>query len=149
MPTLPTPIVAERIEEAIKSDVRFIWLCGNCESDHNTINRFRGEKVSEVLKDIFKQIVLLLAREGLVSLKDAYVDGTKIEANANRYTFVWGNAIKTSKERMVKQLDELWEYAQGVTKEELKDTAPLDFKTIDADKVQETVQAIEVAIKDK
>ena len=82
-------------------------------------------------------------------MKDAYVDGTKIEANANRYTFVWGNAIKTSKERMVKQLDELWEYAQGIAKEELKDPAPLDFKTIDADKVKETVQAIEEAIKDK
>jgi hypothetical protein len=140
---------SRKIEEAIKSDVRFIWLCGNCEPDHNTINRFRGEKVSEVLKDIFKQLVLLLAEEGLVSLKDAYVDGTKIEANANRYTFVWGNAIKTSKERMIKQLDELWEYAQGIAKEELKDTAPLDFKTIDADKVKETVQTIEEAIKDK
>jgi len=105
--------------------------------------------VSEVLKDIFKQIVLLLAEEGLVSLKDAYIDGTKIEANANRYTFVWGNAIKTSKEKMVKQLDELWEYAQGIAKEELKDAAPLDFKTIDANKVKETVQAIEEAIQDK
>jgi len=140
---------SRKIEEAIKSDVRFIWLCGNCEPDHNTINRFRGDKVSEVLKDIFKQIVLLLAEEGLVSLKDAYVDGTKIEANANRYTFVWGNAIKTSKERMIKQLDELWEYAQDIAKEELKDTAPIDFKTIDADKVKETVQVIEEAIKDK
>ncbi len=140
---------SRKIEEAIKSDVKFIWLCGNCEPDHNTISRFRGDKVAGVLKDIFKQIVLLLAKEGLVSLKDAYIDGTKIEANANRYTFVWGNAIKTSKERMVKQLDELWEYAQGIAKEELKDTAPLDFKTIDADKVKETVQAIEEAIKDK
>jgi transposase len=140
---------SRKIEEAIKSDVRFIWLCGNCEPDHNTINRFRSDKVSEALKDIFKQIVLLLAEEGLVSLQDAYVDGTKIEANANRYTFVWGNAIKTSKERMIKQLDELWEYAQGIDKEELRDTTPLDFKTIDADKVKETVQAIEEAIKDK
>jgi transposase len=140
---------SRKIEEAIKSDVRFIWLCGNCEPDHNTINRFRSDKVSEALKDIFKQIVLLLAEEGLVSLQDAYVDGTKIEANANRYTFVWGNAIKTSKERMIKQLDELWEYAQGIAKEELRDTTPLDFKTIDADKVKETVQAIEEAIKDK
>jgi Transposase DDE domain/Transposase domain (DUF772) len=149
MLTSPTLNSSRKIEEAIKSDVRFIWLCGNCEPDHNTINRFRGDKVSEVLKDIFKQIVLLLAEEGLVSLKDAYIDGTKIEANANRYTFVWGNAIKTSKEKMVKQLDELWEYAQGIAKEELKDAAPLDFKTIDANKVKETVQAIEEAIKDK
>lgn len=50
---------------------------------------------------------------------------------------------------MVKQLDELWQYAQSVAKDELRDTAPLDFKTIDADKVKETVQNIEDAIKDK
>jgi transposase len=90
---------SRRIEEAIKSNIHLIWLCGNTEPDHNTINRFRSHKAAPVLKDIFKQIVLLLAQEGLVSLKEAYVDGTKIEANANRYTFVWGNAIKTNKER--------------------------------------------------
>jgi transposase len=140
---------SRKIEEALRSDINFIWLCGNCDPDHNTINRFRSEKAAPVLKDIFKQIVLLLAQEGLVSLKEAYVDGTKIEANANRYTFVWGNAIKTNKEKMVKQLDELWQYAQSVAKEELKDTAPLDFKTIDADKVKQTVKNIEEAIKDK
>jgi hypothetical protein len=126
-----------------------VWLCGNCEPDHNTINRFRSQKVAPLLKDIFKQIVLLLAQEGLVSLKEIYVDGTKIEANANRYTFVWGNAIKTNKEKMVKQLDELWQYAQAIAKEELKDTTPLDFKTIDAQKVTEAVKNIEEAIKDK
>ena len=140
---------SRKIEEAIKSNIYLVWLCGNCEPDHNTINRFRSKKVAPILKDIFKQIVLLLAQEGLVSLKDIYVDGTKIEANANRYTFVWGNAIKTSKERMVKQLDELWQYAQSIAKDELKDTASLDFKTIDADKVTETVKQIEEAIKDK
>jgi hypothetical protein len=50
--------------------------------------------------------------EGVLSIKDIYVDGTKIEANANRYTFVWGNAIKTNKEKMKKQLEELWQYTQ-------------------------------------
>jgi transposase len=140
---------SRKIEDAIKSNIYLVWLCGNCEPDHNTINRFRSQKAAPVLKDIFKQIVLLLAQEGLVSLKEIYVDGTKIEANANRYTFVWGNTIKTNKEKMVKQLDELWGYAQTVAKEELKDTAPLDFKTIDAQKVTETVKNIEEAIKGK
>jgi len=140
---------SRKIEEAIKSNIHFIWLCGNNEPDHNTINRFRSEKVAPVLKGIFKQIVILLAEEGLVSLKDQYVDGTKLEANANRYTFVWGNAIKTNKEKMAKQLDELWQYAQTIAGEELKDTAPIDFKTIDAEKVNQTISAIEEAIKDK
>lgn len=55
------------------------------------------------------QVVELLAQEGLLSLKELYVDGTKLEANAHKYTFVWGNSIKTNKEKMKKQLDELWQ----------------------------------------
>ena len=47
-----------------------------------------------------------------LDLKEVYTDGTKIEANANRYTFVWGKAIKSSKERIAKQLEELWGYYQ-------------------------------------
>jgi transposase len=45
---------SRKIEEAIKSNLYFIWLCGMNEPDHNTINRFRGKKVAPVLKDIFK-----------------------------------------------------------------------------------------------
>jgi transposase len=138
---------SRKIEEAMKSNIYFIWLCGDAEPDHNTINRFRGEKIAPVLKDIFKQIVLLLAEEGLVSLQDIYVDGTKIEANANRYSFVWGKAIKTNKEKMVKQLDELWQYAQTVATKELQDTAPTEYATIDPEKVKHTIEVIEEAIK--
>jgi transposase len=68
-----------------------MWLTGMKTPDHNTINRFRSEKLSSILKQIFSQIVLLLAQEGIVSLKEAvFTDGTKIESVANRYTFVWG-----------------------------------------------------------
>ncbi len=63
-------------------------------ADHNTIARFRSKKLRIVFKDIFKQIVLMLAEEGLVTLKQVYTDGTKIESMAGRHTFVWGNAIK-------------------------------------------------------
>ena len=71
-----------------------MWLCGMQRPDHNTINRFRTEKLKGVLKEVFGQVVLLMSEEGLVNIKQLYVDGTKIEANANKYTFVWGKAIK-------------------------------------------------------
>src|SRR3954464_27954 len=140
---------SRKIEEAIKSNIHLIWLCGNTEPDHHTINRFRSHKAAPVLKDIFKQIVLLLAHEGRVSLKEAYVDGTKIEANANRYTFVWGNAIKTNKEKMHQQLNELWQYAQSVAASEMDDTDPSGFDKIDAEKVNSTIEKINEALKDK
>lgn len=140
---------SRKIENEIKSNIYYIWLCGNSEPDHNTINRFRGVRLSSYLKDIFKQIVFLLIDQKLLSIKDIYIDGTKIEANANRYSFVWGKSIATRKKKMIEQIDALWEYTQKVVAKELSDTEKLDFKTISPNKVAETVKKIEEALKDK
>jgi transposase len=140
---------SRRIEESIQSNIYLIWLCGGNEPDHNTINRFRSSKLQSYLKDIFKQIVVLLASEGLLSLKNIYVDGTKIEANASRYSFVWGKTIKNNKEKMAKELDSLWEYTQKVASDELRDTAPINFHEIDSAKLKETIDRIDTALKDK
>lgn len=140
---------SRKIEAALKENIHYMWLSGMSTPDHNTINRFRSERLKEVLRQVFTQVVLLLAEEGLLNIKELYTDGTKIEANANRYTFVWGKAIKTSKERIKKQLAELWQYAQNVSAAELPDTDPSGFDKIDADKVEKTIEQINEALKDK
>lgn len=140
---------SRRIEALLTRDVQFMWLAGMATPDHNTINRFRSDKLKGVLKDVFTQIVTLLVNSGHVGLKDINVDGTKIEANANRYTFVWGNAIKTNKEKMSAQLQQLWEYAESVAAEELKDKRPTSFAPVDPGAVQKTIAEINDALKDK
>lgn len=140
---------SRRIEEAVSTNIHFMWLAAMNTPDHNTINRFRSERLKDVLQQIFTQVVQLLVAGGLLNIKELYVDGTKIEANANRYTFVWGKAIKTSKEKIRKQLDALWQYAQKVAAHEMSDTDPTDFDKIDADKVEQTIQKINEALKDK
>lgn len=140
---------SRRIEALISRDVHFMWLAALNTPDHNTINRFRSDRLKDVLKDVFTKIVTLLAESGQIGLKDINVDGTKIEANANRYTFVWGNAIKTNKEKMAMQLQELWEYAEGIAAAELKDKRPANFAPIDPEVVQQTITAINDALKDK
>ena len=140
---------SRRIENEIKSNIYYIWLCGNSEPDHNTINRFRGKILSEYLKDIFKQIVIMLSDNGVINLKQIYVDGTKIEANANKYTFVWGKSVAKNKAKMLEKIDELWAYAQEVAKEEMKDTHKIEYKNVSAEVIAETVQKIEEALKDK
>src|ERR1700712_5259360 len=110
---------SRKIEAALKENIHFMWLSAMTYPDHNTINRFRSERLKEVLRKIFTEVVLLLSAEGLLSLKDIYTDGTKMEANANRYTFVWGNAIKHHKEKIKIQINELWQYAQKVAATEM------------------------------
>ena len=140
---------SRKIEEALQQNICFMWLAGMSKPDHNTINRFRGQRLQKTLQPIFTQVVLLLCEEGLLSVKDLYTDGTKIEANANRYTFVWGNAIKGNREKIKQQLNELWQYAQGVAASELDDTDPSGFDKIDSEKVNQTIATINEAIKDK
>jgi transposase len=140
---------SRKLEAATKENIHFMWLAGMQQPDHNTINTFRGRRLQDALKNIFTQVVELLVEEGVLSLKDINVDGTKIEANANRYTFVWGNAIKTSKEKMKKQLDELWQSTQKVAAEESDQPTPPDFTTISKEKVAQTIEKIDKALKEK
>ena len=138
---------SRKLEAATKENIHFMWLAGMQQPDHNTINTFRGKRLQDALKSIFTQIVELLAEAGVLSLKDIYVDGTKIEANANRYTFVWGNAIKTNKEKMKKQLEELWQYTQKVAAAESDQPTPPDFTVISKEKVAQTIEKIEYALQ--
>ena len=142
---------SRKIEEALQQNIHFMWLSGMSTPDHNTINRFRSSKgLSEEFKKIFTQVAELLAAEGLLSIRELYTDGTKIEANANRYTFVWGNAIKTNKERIKLQLEVLWNYAKSIAASELDDdNDPNGFKKIEKEKVEQTIANINEALKDK
>ena len=140
---------SRKIEQALSENIHFMWLSGQNNPDHNTINDFRGKRLKGHLKKIFNQVVLLLVEQGVVNLKDLYVDGTKIEANANRYTFVWGKSIKNNKVRIQKQLKELWSYVEKVYKDEQHIPNTPDFEAIDADKVEATINTINQALKGK
>jgi len=140
---------SRKIEEMLKENIHMMWISGMNKPDHHTINRFRSERLKKVLEKIFSQIVELLAEAGQLNIKEIYVDGTKIEANANRYTFVWGKAIKKSKERIKQQLKELWEYSQKIASEEEKEEEEEEFDDIDPEKVKETINKIDEALKDK
>ncbi|MEI8033728.1 MAG: IS1182 family transposase [Chlorobiaceae bacterium] len=139
---------SRKLEAAVMENIHFMWLAGMSQPDHHTINRFRSERLKNSIKDIFRRVVLLLADSGLVSLKEVYTDGTKIEANANKYSFVWGKAIKYNKANMARQLEELWRYTQEVAQEEFSQEIP-DFAGIDAEQVSRTIEQINEALKDK
>lgn len=140
---------SRKMESALKENIHFMWLSGMNKPDHNTINRFRSERLKDVLKTVFSQVVMLLSEAGHLSLKEIYTDGTKLEAQANRYTFVWGNAIKTSKNRIEEQLKDLWSYAEKIAADELKDETPSTFAPVNADQVRDTIQKIDQALEGK
>ena len=93
-----------KMEQLLKRDVNFMWLSGMQRPDFNTINLFRKNRLADVVDDIFTQVVQLLVDGKFVSLDVQYIDGTKIEASANKYTFVWKKATKTNQDKLDKKV---------------------------------------------
>lgn len=137
------------IEEQLKENIHFMWLSGMSRPDHNTLFRFRSKRLKGEIKKIFSMVVALLVEEEVISIQEAYLDGTKIEANANRYTFVWGRAIKTSKDRIKDQLESLWNYVDQVCRKEQEELETPDFKELSGEKVEKLIEQINEALQDK
>ena len=84
----------DRIVELCERDLAFIWLTRGQKPKRDAFYEFKGKKLtSEILDDLNYQFLRRLQKEGLVTQKELFIDGTKIEANANRYTFVWRGTI--------------------------------------------------------
>ena len=104
---------SRRIEELLRRDIYFMWLAGMKRPDFRTINYYRGKRLKEGFDSVFTQVVELLHEEGFVSLKVQYIDGTKIESVANKYTFVWRGSIekhdaklKAKTETLLRQIEQ-------------------------------------------
>lgn len=109
-----------KIERACRRDVNFMWLLqGRKAPDHNTIARFRTGRVASAIESLFSQVVKKIAERDSVEFKNVFIDGTKIEANANKYTFVWKKTIS-------KYQDKLYEKSLKII-EEINATFEMDF----------------------
>lgn len=91
---------SRKIEQQLKENVLYMWLGGCIKPDFRTINYFRGKRLKDSFQDIFTQVVELLHKHGFVSLDTQYIDGTKIESMANKYTFVWRGSVEKNDTRL-------------------------------------------------
>jgi transposase len=102
---------SRRIAKALREDINFLWLSRMNQPDFRTVNRFRGEILRETIEVLFTELAEELLDMGLVDFEQLFVDGTKVEANANKYSFVWKKSTEKYKaklqENVKKMLDEV------------------------------------------
>ncbi|SQB38703.1 ISCpe5, transposase [Clostridium perfringens] len=92
---------SRELEKACIRDVNFRWLLQEQKApSHNTIARFKSSRMKYCLEDLFNQLVLKLNEKDEIKFENLLIDGTKIEANANRYTFVWKKSTKKFEEKL-------------------------------------------------
>ena len=107
-----------QIAKALNENVNYMWLSGMNKPNFRTINRFRGVMMQEVIEDIFTSVLQYLIEHGYVNLETYFVDGTKIEANANRYSFVWRKSTENYKKNLQEKVRQIMEEVERVNEEE-------------------------------
>ena len=116
-----------RIEQSLKRDIHYIWLAGYEKPDFITINRFRN-RVKDEIDNVFTQLVLILAERGFVSLEVEYIDGTKIESKANRYTFVWKKTVVKNRAKLQQKIRALLgQIDEAIAQENAAQNEEVDF----------------------
>ena len=99
----------DRIVELCKRDLAFIWLSQGEQPKRDAFYDFINKKLTpEILDDLNYQLLRRLKKEGLITLEALFIDGTKIEANANRYTFVWRGTLNYHLVGLLDSIDSLY-----------------------------------------
>lgn len=151
-----------QMAKLLVENIAYMWLSGMQTPDFRTINRFRSVRLYGKFDHIFTQVVNLLHDEGLVSLDVQYIDGTKIESVANKYTFVWRGSTEKNKAKLearVKSvledaerelaIEESEESSQELTSEEMRLRADRILKKMDSEgltyrKIRKEVEKVKV-----
>ena len=130
-----------KMERLLVENIAFMWLSGMQRPDFRTINLFRSKRLAGKFDSLFTQVVLLLNEEGFVSLDVQYIDGTKIESVANKYSFVWKGSVEKNKARLESKVRTVLEMAE--------ETLALEEKESEEELSSEEMERRAEAILDK
>ena len=118
---------SRQIAKQCRENVKVMWLTGFQKPDFRTINKFRSEKLKDSIEEIFIATVQLLNKKGYVSLEKYFVDGTKIESAANKYTFVWKKAVEKNEKKLDEKLKVFLNDVEEITRKEDQVYGDKDF----------------------
>ncbi|MFV8342629.1 transposase [Flavobacterium sp. XS2P39] len=131
-----------KIARAANENIYFMWLSGGLQPDFRTINDFRGKKLKGNIDKLFSQLVTMMVDLELISLEKQFVDGTKIEANAHKYSFVWKKAVEKNKDRLQGKINAVLADIGSAIESDMIHTDNQTDTKIDSEKLQEKIREI-------
>lgn len=131
-----------KIAKALDENVHFMWLSGKQYPSFSTINRFRSERLKNQINTLFKQVVLLLVDMGQISLNVSYLDGTKIESVANKYTFVWRKSVEKNKAKLETKIRSILEQIDEGIAQDNNDQDSDQASPIDSQELKERIKRL-------
>ena len=103
-----------QIAASLEKDIHFMWLSAMQRPSFRTINGFRSGAMKKLIEEVFGQVLSFLIAHHYVKLENYFVDGTKLRADAHKYSHVWASNTERYKkslhqriEGLLKEIDEL------------------------------------------
>ena len=139
-----------KMEKALLENIHFMWLSGRSTPDFRTINYFRGHRLKGEIDTLFASIVKMLVELGHVSLERQYIDGTKIESVANRYTFVWKGSVEKNKAKLDEKIQKvLAEIHAHIKTDNAEVNAPDKSMVINSEELSRKISELNEAVNQK
>lgn len=134
---------SRRIAKALREDILFKFLSGMQTPDFRTINKFRSSHLKGVIDQVFASQVEFCLEQGYIKLENYFVDATKIEANANRNTYVWGKNVNRHKATTQQKVIEILKYIEQINQQE-----DLQYRDADLEELGEGIKVSAEKVKE-
>ena len=97
------------LEDNCRVNMRYMYLMDYATPSYRTFGYFINEVLADSVEDLFNEINRVIFKKEHVDLNHLYIDGSKFEANANKYTWVWKKATEKSRYRLFAKITSLFE----------------------------------------
>ncbi len=136
-----------KMEDLTKDSVRMMWLAQGYEPSYRTINRFRvNPHMKELIRQCFVQFRVQLIQENVIDQEALFIDGTKVEANANKFTFVWKKAVEKHHRHLVDKSNEM--YNELVEKRIIPELKKENDEQLSVEELTQIAETLEEVIED-
>jgi len=147
---------SRKIAKAVRENIHYMWLSGENRPDFRTINDFRGSRMKGVIDEVFAEVLEYLLEAGKVKLEHYFVDGTKIEADANKHKVVWAKRKGTYHKRVREQIGELLKQIEAENEAEQAEYGEEDLEErrgsggeIDSEKLRERIEKLNQRLRER
>jgi transposase len=148
---------SRRIAKALRENIHFMWLSGENRPDFRTLNGFRSGRMKPVIDEVFSLVIEHLVEAGYVEMENYFVDGTKIEANANKHKVVWAKRNHTYQKRVREQIQQLLREIENANQAEEEQYGDKDLEELggngqgelNAQKLKEKIAALNQRLREK
>ena len=136
-----------KIEGLLKDSIRMMWLAQGYEPSYRTINRFRiHPEVKELIRQCFVQFRCQLVSEKVIDQEAIFIDGTKIEANANKFTFVWKKSVEKYHQGLIEKSNQL--YNELLEKEILPELERENEEQLSIEELTQMVKKVDCVVSE-